>query len=153
MKREEILASAARIAGLAERATPGPWAAEIAQGDDTQRLNPSSNIHLNSVAAWAVGPRSRSGLQAKRDAAAFIASAPEMSRLIAAMEPYVRGAGWQGIESAPKDGTVIRGWSADLEKSADVKWTGMWSYADEQHFGLPNVTHWQALPPPPDKGT
>ncbi len=58
-----------------EEATPGPWQATVVTGDSAYYSNPGSNIHLNDMVAWPVGPLSKSSTRASKDAA-LIAHAP-----------------------------------------------------------------------------
>ncbi len=70
-----------------EAATPGPWKATVVSGDSAYYSNPSSNIHLNDMVAWPVGPMSKSQAMASRDAE-LIAHAPtDIARLLAFVEP------------------------------------------------------------------
>lgn len=81
------------------------------------------------------------------------------------MNPQERLAGWEPIETAPKDGTRIRlGHEQDLGSLKDVgiskvfgDWTGT-SWGLSSYFIIPggryglmsnSPTHWKPAPPPP----
>ena len=79
--------------------------------------------------------------------------------------------GWQPIASAPKDGTAFLGarferdewfgkvwWQPEFDAFIDscqlMTMAPGWTFEDgsSQHLhspGVPNVTHWMPLPPPP----
>lgn len=60
---------------------------------------------------------------------------------------------WQDIKTAPKDGTRVLVWDAELRMCFACSFeygiwqTGVWT---GRH---PKVTHWQPLPPPPEPNT
>lgn len=64
-------------------------------------------------------------------------------------------AGWQPIETAPRDGTEFIMFDANVNTATvghwmtDVAWMGR-SRPKPQWFPLANPTHWQQLPTPPD---
>ncbi len=79
---------------------------------------------------------------------------------------------WQPIETAPKDGIVILGWSEYMSEPAPIRWgrkshgrtgwqavwDGIQVIATESDFGTEYVdpepiTHWQPLPIPPKAAT
>lgn len=87
----------------------------------------------------------------------------EKSVLKALSEARAEGAGWQPIESAPKDGTLVDLWSdringriPDVAWDAGMKTFGAWATPDdddESPYFVPiymaGVTHWCERPPPP----
>jgi hypothetical protein len=65
---------------------------------------------------------------------------------------------WQPIETAPKDGTRILGWSSDARRVLPIRWQGPpktpadWpsGWRDDTLFLYSkDVTHWMPLPPAP----
>lgn len=71
--------------------------------------------------------------------------------------------GWQPIETAPKDGTVVDLWAHwpegdEWRRSADAMWDadmGDWragQYSFNQYVYAPTVTHWMPLPSAPGDG-
>jgi len=61
--------------------------------------------------------------------------------------------GWRPIESAPKDGTRILGWSASIpsgwQKIHSIRWNQIDGTWREPSFGRIEPTHWRPLPTPP----
>ena len=68
-----------------------------------------------------------------------------------------RDAGWQAIESAPRDGTMILGWCRSLGRQI-VYWGAQpehnphatWISATCRINHIDKPTHWRPLPAPPD---
>jgi hypothetical protein len=66
---------------------------------------------------------------------------------------------WQGIESAPKDGSEFDAWSAHGERWTNVWWSkqrGDWVHWGDTGFDSngevrvdARLTHWMPPPPPP----
>lgn len=74
---------------------------------------------------------------------------------------------WQGISSAPRDGTVFQGWvvrEPSLHHSLETYWEprvrwkgGCWQYRHSHGWfdlnmftaDLNSLSHWMPLPPPP----
>lgn len=58
--------------------------------------------------------------------------------------------GWQPIETAPKDGTLILGWDKDFDCMI-VEWSyDRWRCShDGEDMYTPEPTHWMQLPEPP----
>jgi hypothetical protein len=76
----------------------------------------------------------------------------------------LRGSGgWRPIEEAPKDGTPVDLWMRHEDRElrrADSCWDvdhQEWRFRDgfreSQYVHAPVITHFQPLPPPPEKGT
>jgi len=70
--------------------------------------------------------------------------------------PAVASPAWQPIETAPKDGTVVLGWSGvwSVGMPETVLWldraerSGWFTYAGHHRF-MNQPTHWMPLPAPP----
>lgn len=87
---DEIRAVLDEVARLDREATPpGSWRPEYARGDAILRLTPGAHQRLNSLGAWAVGPRARNTLQAEADAAFITSARTLLPRLAAALEVAV----------------------------------------------------------------
>lgn len=86
-----------------------------------------------------------------------------MSHLLASLPPLGRGEGWQPIESAPIDGTIVDLWcrspginGGGFGRIPDC-WcsVGKWYRYDEQHGDdmcrtrVHNATHWMSRPDEP----
>lgn len=61
---------------------------------------------------------------------------------------------WQPIETAPRDGTRILGWSADYQLVAAIAYDAdfqCWVADNEECWfeGNGETSHWMPLPPPP----
>lgn len=92
-------------------------------------------------------------------AALALTAASELGELYAEIERLRVLTTWQPIETAPKDGSLILGVSANPEGCIDiVGWdskAGGWStgYFDrEEYYILRDPTHWMPLPKPPKEG-
>jgi hypothetical protein len=89
-----------------------------------------------------------------------ISQAPQTARALDECREALEASGWQPIETAPKDGTVVDLWAHWPEhdrwmRTADAVWdAGAQNWKSGfYHFGQysypPTVTHWMPLPAPP----
>lgn len=61
-----------------------------------------------------------------------------------------KAGGWQGMESAPKDGTSILVWRKHATRPLIARyWKDFDWFEDEDGVHLYGLTHWQPLPNPP----
>jgi hypothetical protein len=65
-------------------------------------------------------------------------------------DTLAKAAGWQPIETAPKDGTAVLGW--DKDEGSDVMHfrEGLWMQRVDDACWVRTPTHWRPLPPPPE---
>lgn len=84
--------------------------------------------------------------------------ADQIESMLAAHVEVAEAAGWQPIETAPKDGTVVILFNPDWDSVVSGRWTyshrhqrELWALSGDA-FIDPAPTHWMPVPPAPQTG-
>lgn len=139
------------------RAALKPFANIAANLDRLQEMDRSAAINMTSVHGTGSGASGHLGTLTEEH---FL----NARRALAALA-RIEAEGWRPIETAPKDGSTIIGWSKYCLEPVTVRWVGndwqsVWErgrvVSSQSDFGTDYetpgpLTHWRPLPAPPEE--